>query len=150
MARPRQPIDVIVSKGKSHKTKAEIEQRRKNEVKPLDTKIIVPEFITDPQHVKQFKHIAKDLDNLKVWSELDADTLGKYIVSQATYEAYLEPLRKAVEAEDYKDYSLSNSLQLQQDRAFKQAHTCATALGLTITSRCKLVVPVEDDEIPDL
>ena len=30
---------------------------------------------------------------------------------------------------------------MEQDRAFKQAHACAGVLGLTVTSRCKLVVP---------
>jgi hypothetical protein len=37
MARPRQPIELVVSNGKKHLTKSEIEERKKSEVKaPAD------------------------------------------------------------------------------------------------------------------
>ena len=36
---------------------------------------------------------------------------------------------------------MQTALAKLQDRYFKQAQTAATALGLTISSRCKLAVP---------
>ena len=40
-------------------------------------------------------------------------------------------------------------IQRQQDKAFRQAHTSASSLGMTIASRCRLVVPKADDEETD-
>ena len=39
-------------------------------------------------------------------------------------------------------------LDKRQDRFFKQASTMARDLGLTISSRCKLQVPVKEEEKP--
>ena len=38
-----------------------------------------------------------------------------------------------------------DKLDKRQDRYFKQAQTAAAALGLTISSRCKLVAPVKEE-----
>ena len=41
MARPRQPIELVLAKGKKNLTKAEIEQRRAQEIK-VDFKNVTP------------------------------------------------------------------------------------------------------------
>jgi hypothetical protein len=41
---------------------------------------------------------------------------------------------------------LLNYMDKRQDRYFKQAQTAAAALGLTISSRCKLAVPKGAEE----
>ena len=69
----------------------------------------------------------------------DADLLARYIVSEHLYESYTVQLVAVTDPADIK------ALQIAQDRAFKQAHTSATALGLTVSSRCKLVVPSGGD-----
>ena len=57
MARPRQPIDLIVAKGKKHLSKAEIEERRKQEVKASDDNIEAPSYL--PNNLKEeFNKIA--------------------------------------------------------------------------------------------
>ena len=43
MARPRQPIELVVAKGKKHLTKSEIEQRKNSEVKANSDKIKPPQ-----------------------------------------------------------------------------------------------------------
>ena len=65
----------------------------------------------------------------------DADCLARYVVSEHLYESFTTKLVSLEKPNDIK------TLQIAQDRAFRQAHTCASALGLTVTSRCKLVVP---------
>ncbi|MFC8150354.1 hypothetical protein ACFUP3_11670 [Bacillus paralicheniformis] len=42
MARPRQPVDLLLVKGKKNLTKQEIEERRKQEIKAPNDKVKAP------------------------------------------------------------------------------------------------------------
>ena len=46
MARPREPINLLEAKARKHLTKAEIEERKKSEVKAPSDKIKVPSYLT--------------------------------------------------------------------------------------------------------
>ena len=45
MARPREPVDLVVLKGKKHLTKAEIENRTSKEAKAPSDKIRAPSYL---------------------------------------------------------------------------------------------------------
>lgn len=142
MARPRQPVDLIIAKGQKHLTKAEIESRRDSEVKPLTDNIIAPDYLTKKQK-EEFNIISNQLQQLKIMSETDIDALARYIMSKDLYVKLTKQLRKSS--------ILNNPLTLDmyiknQDKAFKQCRACANDLGLTISSRCKLVVPEVNKE----
>ena len=51
MARPRQPIELVEAKGKKHLTKAEIELRRKTELKVDLKDVSIPEYL--PKKLKE-------------------------------------------------------------------------------------------------
>ena len=76
--------------------------------------------------------------------------------AQGFYEQTIKELRKLMKNEpdetdeDYYAklefwYKAQGILDKRQDRYFKQAQTAASALGLTISSRCKLQVPVKEE-----
>lgn len=155
MGRPREPIELIIQKGKKNLTKAEIEERRASEVAPCTDGIAAPAYLTPAQKVR-FNVLAGQLQKINIMGETDVDTLARYVAAQSLYEQLTKELRALVrtppkkEAEDY--YArlgiwskVQEDLAKQQDRFFKQAHTCASALGLTISSRCKLEVPVKEE-----
>ena len=86
-----------------------------------------------------------------------------HIEAQMLYEDATRELRrlkkdrpKREEAEDLdtyltrlgRFYDLEEVQVRRQDRHFKQAQTAARELGLTISSRCKLQVPVKEEEAP--
>ena len=54
MAGQRQPIELVVAKGKKHLTKAEIEERKRTEVKAPADKVTAPPYLT-PEQKKKFK-----------------------------------------------------------------------------------------------
>lgn len=143
--RQRHPVDAIVARGKSHLTRAEIDDRKASEVKiPIDMRDIVPpEYLFQwPDRVSEFDRYAKMLSKLipDNFGQPDADLLARYVISESLYESFTAQLVGLSRPDEIK------AIQIAQDRAFKQAHTCASSLGLTVTSRCKLVVPVEDDD----
>lgn len=148
MSGTRQPIDLVISKGKKHLTKAEIKERRDSEVQGLTDDIAAPSYLTEAQK-KHFNVLADQLQRIKIMAETDNETLARYVVAQELYEAAVKDLRAAQRkkpkgaavGELITWAALMESLDKRQDRYFKQAHTAASALGLTIASRCKLVLP---------
>ena len=147
MGRQKLPVDLIKAKGKSHLTKEEEERRSQEEVKvPADFQLVtVPEYLFQwPELVARFCSIAEMLhaiipDN---FGEPDAETLARYVVTEATFELYTTKVFAALKENDLEAHK---ELHMEQDRAFKQAQAAASVLGLSVTSRCKLVVPSDGD-----
>jgi len=137
MARPRQPIELVLAKGKKNLTKAEIEQRRAQEVK-VDFKNVTPPDYLPAKLRKDFEEIAKKLLAIGIMTELDEDCLARYLIAQSNYLNYTKLLAKAMRSENMDDIIKA---QRAQDVAFRQCQSAANALGLTISSRCKLVMP---------
>lgn len=155
MGRPREPINLVIAKGNKHLGKSEIEERRASEVKPSTDDIRPPGYLTAAQK-KHFVKLAEQLQKIKIMGETDCDTLGRYVVAESLYQEAVKELRKLQkerpqETEDWdkKDYfdalagwySLQETVEKRMDRFYKQASALARDLGLTISSRCKLVVP---------
>ena len=159
MAGQRQPTQLVLAKGKKHFTKEELAERMAREVQPCTDGIEAPKYLTAKQK-KQFDKLAGQLQKIKIMGETDVDALARYVTAQALYEDAVKELRKLDkerptdrEAEGfYKDLELWSVLYdmaiKRQDRYFKQSQTAARDLGLTISSRCKLQVPVAETEAP--
>lgn len=144
--RNKQPVDVLTARGKSHLTKAEKERRKATEsVVPVALRGVSPPGYLDkwPEIRDEFNRYAEMMTALMPdnFGQPDADCLARYVVSESLYERYTSDLM-----EERDPLNIKN-LQIAQDRAFKQAQACASSLGLTVTARCKLVVPErrEDD-----
>lgn len=158
MARPREPVDLLIAKGKKHLTKAEIEERREQELDVPFTDIQPPTFLPKTFH-KEFFEISGKLKAIGIMTELDTVSLAQYLIAKQNYISYTAMLLKVIKRNsdpnrstlDEDDVAENTRIQTLQDRAFRQCQTCARDLGLTITSRAKMVVPQppsdEDDEL---
>ena len=144
MAGQKQPIELVIAKGSKHLTKAEIEVRRSREVKPIADDIIAPAYLTKKQK-EEFYRIAGQLKKLKIMGETDVDALARYITANDFYINAVKKLR----SKEVKDDPLKFEAWAKiQERYFKQCRASANDLGLSISSRCKLVVPEGNVEIP--
>ena len=155
MARPRQPIQLIVAKGKKNLTKKEIMDRLATEVAPCTEDLSPPKYLKATEK-KRFAKIAEQLDKLGILGETDTETLARYVIAQGQYEKVTRELRTLLNASP-KSTSPSYLEELDlwidrqerlarlQNRYFTQAQTAASTLGLTISSRCKLIAPKVDD-----
>lgn len=172
--RKRQPVDLLLAKGKKHFSEREIEERRSKELSVPFTDIKAPGYLT-PTQKKNFNAYAAKLKALNIFTELDVDVLAQYVISLELYTKYSAQIQKIVNKADAvhkwkfidaiarnceDGYQMTELLEkiLQrtrtselgalstlQDRAFKQCVTCARELGLTITSRAKIEVPAPPD-----
>ena len=71
-------------------------------------------------------------------SRLEADTIATYCVAQSEWRAATSHLNAALRQGDR---AAADSWSKIQSRLFAQARSCANDLGMTITSRCRLVAP---------
>lgn len=140
MAGQRQPIDLLLIKGNKNLTKKEIEFRKATEVKAPSDKVKPPAYL--PSNLKrEFKKIANELMQIGIISNLDVDALARFLIAKNMYVKisnrliYLDPLSEEFE-----------TLIAHQDKFFKQSRQSAMDLGLTISSRCKLVIPKNDED----
>ena len=158
MARPREPIDLIAAKGRKQLTKAEYEERKKTEIEAPDDDIKAPSFLLKKEKEK-FDILAKQLVDLKIMSNLDCDVLARYVKAETEYIKITKQLQKIHFTPDKKStvpeeeqlaeqYSKYNYLSKIQNRLMKACNENAKELGLTISSRCKLVIPKETEDKP--
>ena len=146
--RPREPINLIIARGKKHLTKAEIKERQETEITTDHTNVEPPNYL-DEEETKEFYRISKILLDIGIITELDEDCLAHYIISNANYIKYTKKIRilenelLKAKRSDKKNRLLSDIDQylVYQDRALKQCRACANDLGLSISARAKLVMP---------
>lgn len=140
MARPREPIDLIIAKGKKNLTKKEIEERRAQEIKAANDKVEAPSYLPD-ELKEEFNRIANELIEIGIMSNLDCEALARFIVSESQYQKVSQRILKMKTiGPTYID--LVNT----QDKLFKMCRQSASDLGLTISSRAKLVIPKKEEE----
>ncbi|MUV39466.1 hypothetical protein JNUCC1_03344 [Lentibacillus sp. JNUCC-1] len=161
--RKKQPLAVIQGKGKSnHITKEEAKERQRQEdkLKGSTDKIAPPSYLTKKQK-EEFTELATELTELGIFSNLDVDFLARYIDAKTEYVKVAREMRKMKATEKLvidehgtkrtfanKDYG---SLNRMRNILFADCKSAASELGLSITSRLKLVIPEregEEDQTP--
>lgn len=144
MAGQRQPFKLIQAKGRKHLTKREIAEREASEVRAEPVKKIqAPKYL--PERLKkEFSQLAKELAKLELLSKLDTDVLARYVMSHG---AWIQSHEKASAAlfEGADEKTTGQWVRIEKTY-FEQCQACANALGLTVSSRCKLVIPKKPDD----
>lgn len=163
MAGQRQPTDLVVMKGKKHLTKAEIEARKNAEVTAPNDKVRPPAYLT-PEQKKKFRKLAKELLEIKLIANVDCDALARLLIAQEQFIEITEEIQRTPLMLDVPVYEEQKNpdtgekervqvgtrqvvngererLMIIQDRCMKQCRQGAGDFGMTVSSRCRLVVP---------
>lgn len=138
MAGKRMPTAVVEANGRKHLSKKEKAERLAAEIHAEAPDAIVPPKWLAKKHHGEFVEIAEMLCDLELYAELDRDVLGQYFVCRERWMAADKLAAKAIRDKDEKTAREWNSVQSSY---FKQARQCAEAMGMSVTSRCRLVVP---------
>lgn len=171
MAGQRQPTDLVVMKGKKHFTKAEIEARKNAEVIAPNDKVKPPSYLT-PEQKKKFRKLSKELLEIKLIANVDCDALARLLIAQDQYIEITEKIRATPLMVDVPVYETQENpdtgkeervqvgtrevvngererLMIIQDRCMKQCRQGASDFGMTVSSRCRLIVPKAKDTKPE-
>lgn len=134
----RQPTALLESSGRKHLTRAEADERRDREVRvPPPEEAAPPKFLPKRLH-REYREIGEILRTAGLYAELDRDVLGQYFLCR---ERWTQADKKAAAAIKAGDEKLARDWTGVQSAYFKQARQCAEAMGLSVTSRCRIVVP---------
>lgn len=132
-----------------HRTNAEIEAKAKSEVRGKEPKrITVPKYL--PQVMEaEYRLTAKKLVALHIFSDLDYDMLARYFIARAAWQNAQNWANRAIMQGDAKE---AGSWTKTANVYFGQCQSCASQLGLSVSARCRLVMPEppkdEADEDP--
>ena len=75
--RNKEPVNLLLAKGKTHLTQAEIDRRRAEEVNAPDDSITAPSLSSPRKQRDEFHEIADALVALKIMTNLDCDALAR-------------------------------------------------------------------------
>ena len=136
MARPRESIKVLQTKGKKHLTKEEIKKREKQEAaakqqQEKPTAIKPPTGLSAGQK-RVFKKAAKQLLELGLIMQVDAEALARYAIAQDAVNK-LNDMQQADEA-----LLLNVQFQKLLDAKIEQARKISNDLGLAMYSRLRM------------
>lgn len=171
MAGQRQPTNLVVMKGKKHLTKAEIEERKNAEVVAPNDKVKPPAYLT-PEQKKEFRKLSKELLAIKLIANVDCDALARLLIAQDQYIEITDKIRETPLMVDVPVYEMRENpdtgeqervqvgtrevvngererLMIIQDRCMKQCRQGASDFGMTVSSRCRLVVPKAKETKPE-
>ncbi len=138
MAGQRQPIDLLLAKGKKHLTKLEIKERQAAEPQAAKVKSLrPPDYLPEDLRV-EFVKLSKELGKIGLLSKLDSDVLSRYLMSR---ESWLTAHNRAIQEINCGDAKEAGKWARIEKTYFDQCHTCAANMGLTISSRCRLALP---------
>ena len=85
MAKRREPIDLLVAKGKKNLTKKEIEERKNREIKAPSENIEPPSYL--PKNLKgEFINISSKLKEIGIMSDLDSNALARYLIAEHEFQ----------------------------------------------------------------
>ena len=144
MAGQRQPIELLLAKGKKNFSKAEIEERKAKEVKANTDNIKPPAYLSK-ELIPNFEYIANQLIDIGIMTNLDCEVLARYVMLENQFQQISSKLLQLnIDDEEY--YKFCNL----QEKIFKQVRQVGNDLGLSISSRCKLVVPSKEKEEKEL
>ena len=145
MPGPRQPLEVIEATGRKHLSKSERAQRAASEPRSSEPvkRLNPPAWLPKSQHC-EFRRVAREIVRLmpQMVSRSDTETIATYCMAR---QEWLTATARANAALASGDLSAAQGWAQIQDRYFKQVRACANDLGLTVSSRCRMVVPVKDD-----
>lgn len=168
----------VVNGGKGkHWTKAEVEDRQASEVKLPKPKALTPPAWLNDSSKKLFRKYAKQMLEFPagIVSTLDVGTLGRYCDCELSYaeaskhkSVWMEICKRRLEAlcqaevlavsksdiQRFEDAYEEAKAQVdfwssQMVKFEKIARSCATEMGMTISSRCRLIVPKSDTNEED-
>jgi P27 family predicted phage terminase small subunit len=144
MGRIKQPVDLVLAKGKKHLTKEEIKERKSQELQVDLVNISTPEYLTSSQK-REFEILSEKLQHIKIMTELDEETLARYIITNDEYKKIDKRLQRSINSKKFNIEKITE-IQKVHDKLLKQVRGLASDLGLTITSRMKIVVPKSEEE----
>lgn len=138
MSAPKKSVAALRASGSRHYSKAKLAEREAQEVKAPPVTSLDPPSYLPASLAEKFRKLAPVLICMGVLSEIDGDCLARYLIAESNYLRVTSRLTSALNTGNLQD---ADKWSAMQDRFFKQCRAAGSDLGLTVTGRCRLVLP---------
>lgn len=129
------------------------EQREKSEkaLTPKKDNIVLPDaYKKQKQVVALFDWYLKEMEEIDLLTNIDADSLARYCVAEILAQEYGNKMLRSRRGRTPEKIKLQQDISKLHDKYIKQARGLAADIGLTVTSRVKLAVKLgPPEEEPD-
>lgn len=153
MGRPKKPVNVLLNEGKTHMTKAQIKKRKEEEalMQCNADNIECPDWITNETAKKEYNKLSTNLKELGIITNLDVNMLASYCIAYANYIRVTNTMADQpllLEQTNKAGFTniIENPLIRIQLKYSDEMKKIASQMGLSISSRMQLVVPVKKDK----
>lgn len=140
MGREKATLEVVKATHTKHYTEAELKARQQSTVKPppeAPTAFQAPKWMPEAFR-KDFAALRGKLVARGLIEEIDKDTLAHYFVA---HHGWQEAERRSIRAVEHNDSEGAKEWRGIASSYFKECRSLAADLGMTISSRAKLVLP---------
>ena len=137
MSKRREPVAALEASGSRHYSKSDLAERKESEV-PAPAAAPAPPDYLPASLVENFGRIAGILAAAGMMTELDSGSLARYLIAERDYLRATNRLNNAINTGNTADASAWSAMQ---DRFFRQCRMSAGDLGLTVSGRCRLLLP---------
>ena len=147
MGRHKMPSKLAKNCSRKHFTKAELEEREREEL-DIATDAILPNDDLPLELHKRFFELVKEHEPHGIFTNLDSDALSRYVFAEWNYWK----ASKALAGMNIMDnYAFRETLKIQKE-FFNQTNALAKELGMTMVSRSKLKREKEKEQetTPDI
>ncbi|HWS43307.1 MAG TPA: phage terminase small subunit P27 family [Pseudoflavonifractor sp.] len=138
MSAPKKSVAALRAGGSRHYSKAKLAEREAQEVKAPPVTSLDPPSYLPASLAEKFRKLAPVLIHMGVLSEVDGDCLARYLIAESNYLRVTSRLTSALNTGNLQD---ADKWSAMQDRFFKQCRAAGSDLGLTVSGRCRLVLP---------
>lgn len=138
--RRKEPINLIKLKGKSHFTKAQIEEREKTTVSVEPKGLYIPEELNEEQAML-YAETYEFLSEYDLATHLETDLLVRFVRARFEYDRITKSLESNVEMDDLYYKALNARLKVSDE-----LRKCENDLGLNVFSRMKMAVPKKEEK----
>ncbi|MDE3838651.1 phage terminase small subunit P27 family [Bacillus methanolicus] len=154
MGRKAKPIELMLIQGSKHLTKKEIEERKQAEakLKPNANKVKPPAWLDDVAK-KEFKRIAKELQEIDLITNVDVNALAAYCDAYSDYIKCTQIIQEEGMMVEYTNKAAETNkvphpLLTKKKQLHEQMKSLATEFGLTPSSRAKIALPKKEEKEP--
>lgn len=145
MSNNKKPVALLRAEGKSNYSKAYLDKREKQEPKSKLLNIQIPDYLPKMSHDK-FEWLVKQLDRIGIVDDVDADAIARYLILERQFTRVQSKIRQYDKKGNFEEENNYHKLITTQGKLLKDLRAHASDLGLNVTARGKITLPVSAEE----
>ena len=145
MANNKKPVALLKLEGKSNYSKEYLEKREQHEPESMLSNIQIPDYLPKMSHEK-FEWLVGELDRIGIVDDVDADAIARYLILERQFTRIQSKIRQYDQKGNFEEEGNYHKMITTQGKILSDLRAHANDLGLNVTARGKITLPVAKEE----